>query len=109
MHDPVISSTSGSFEAEVLAAPTPVVVQFTARWCGPCRQLEPVLRELVSRHAGRVKLVVIDVEAMPDLAQAYRVTSMPTLFGFRGGAVVAQQVGYAGRARVEKMFAELDP
>jgi thioredoxin 1 len=107
MHDPLISSTSGSFEAEVLASPTPVVVEFTARWCAPCRRLEPVLRELASRHAGQVKLVVVDVEVMPDLAQAYRVSAMPTLLGFRGGAVVAQQVGFSGRAAVERLFAEL--
>ncbi|HEY8144402.1 MAG TPA: thioredoxin domain-containing protein [Kofleriaceae bacterium] len=107
MHDPVISSGSGSFDADVLAAPTPVVVQFTASWCAPCRRLAPVLRELADRHAGRVALVVVDVEASPDLAQAYRVTSMPTLLGFRGGQVVAQQVGFSGRARVEELFAEL--
>lgn len=103
----VISASSDSFATEVLAAPTPVVVEFTARWCGPCRQLEPILREAALRHAGRVKLVVVDVEAMPDLAQAYRVTSMPTLLCFRAGQVVAQEVGFAGRARVERLFAEL--
>ena len=107
MHDRVISSGSGSFETDVLAAPTPVVVEFTASWCAPCRRLAPVLSELAGRHAGRVALVVVDVEAQPDLAQAWRVTSMPTLLGFRGGRVVAQQVGFSGRAPVERLFAEL--
>jgi thioredoxin 1 len=107
MHDRVISSGSGSFETDVLAAATPVVVEFTASWCAPCRRLAPILSELAGRHAGRVGLVVVDVEAEPDLAQAWRVTSMPTLLGFRGGRVVAQQVGFSGRAPIERLFAEL--
>ena len=107
MHDRVISSGSGSFETDVLAAPTPVVVEFTASWCAPCRRMAPILSELAGRHAGRVALVVVDVEAQPDLAQAWRVTSMPTLLGFRGGRVVAQQVGFSGRAPIERLFAEL--
>lgn len=107
MHDPVISSRSDSFAADVLAAPTPVVVEFTARWCAPCRRLAPVLDELARRHAGRVRVVVVDVEATPDLAQAYRVSAMPTLLGFRGGQVVAQQVGFSGRAAVERLFDDL--
>lgn len=107
MREPVISAPSGSFEAEVLAAPTPVVVEFTASWCAPCRRLAPVLRELAARHAGRVALVVVDVEERPDLAQAWRVSSMPTLLAFRAGQVVAQQVGFSGRAPVERLFADL--
>jgi thioredoxin 1 len=102
-----MSSTSGSFDADVLAAPTPVVVEFTARWCAPCRRLAPILEELARRHDGKVRVVVVDVEAMPDMAQMYRVSAMPTLLGFRGGRVVAQQVGFSGRAAVEKLFAEL--
>ena len=75
--------------------------------CAPCRRLAPILHHLAGRYAGRVAVVVVDVEASPDLAQAYRVTSMPTLLGFRGGAVVAQQVGFSSRAAVERLFQEL--
>jgi thioredoxin 1 len=107
MHGSVISTRSDSFDADVLAAPTPVVVEFTARWCAPCRRLAPVLDELARLHDGKVRVVVVDVEVMPDVAQTYRVSAMPTLLGFRGGQVVAQQVGFSGRASVEKLFAEL--
>lgn len=107
MHDPVISSTSASFAADVLAAPTPVVVEFTAAWCAPCRRLAPVLHELAARHAGQVKVVVVDVESAADLAQAYRVSAMPTLLAFRRGQVVAQQVGFGSRAAIERLFTDL--
>jgi thioredoxin 1 len=107
MHAPVISMSSDSFDTDVLAAPIPVVVEFTARWCAPCRRLAPVLAELATRHAGKVAVFAVDVEAMPHLAQAWKVASMPTLLAFRGGHVVAQQVGFSGRAAVERLFDEL--
>jgi thioredoxin 1 len=107
MNDPIISTTCTSFTADVVAAPTPVVVEFTARWCAPCRRLEPILHELAVRYLGRVRVVAVDVEAAPELAQAYRITSMPTLLGFRAGAVVAQQVGFGSRAPIMRLFESL--
>jgi thioredoxin 1 len=104
---PVIIATWDDFRRAVLEAPAPVVVEFTAAWCAPCRHLAPVLDELARRHAGRVRVAVVQVEASPELAQAYRVTAMPTLLAFRGGQVVAHKVGHGGRAPVERLFAEL--
>jgi thioredoxin 1 len=107
MNKPVIVTTSEAFGHEVLEAGEPVLVDFTAAWCAPCRQLAPLLDELAGRHAGRVRVAVVNVEEAPELAQRYRVTSMPTLLAFHRGQVVRQMVGFGGRAPVERLFAEL--
>ena len=105
--EPIILSTSDDFRHVVLEASEPVVVDFTAAWCAPCRALSPVLEELGRRHAGRVRVAVVRADDTPELAQEYRVTAMPTLIAFHRGQVVSQMVGFGGRARVEKLFAEL--
>ena len=107
MTKPTVLTTSSDFRDQVLASPEPVVVDFTAAWCAPCRSMSPVLEELAGRHAGRVRVAVVDVEQAPELAQAYRVTAMPTLIAFRGGEVVHHTVGYGGRGPLERLFAEL--
>lgn len=104
---PVLIATSDDFRHLVLEAAEPVMVEFTAAWCAPCRVLAPILEDLARRHAGQVRVAVVNVEEAPELAQAYRVTAMPTLLGFHGGQVVIHQVGFSGRARVEVLFAQL--
>ncbi len=91
----------------MLEAAVPVVVDFTAAWCAPCRVLAPLLDELAGRHAGQVRVAVVNVEVAPELAQAYRVTAMPTLLAFHRGQVVRQTVGFSGRGPVEKLFEQL--
>lgn len=108
MSEQLISVSSASFDELVLGAPTPVIVEFSAAWCPPCRALEPVLTELAGRHRGRVAVAVVDIEAEPDLAQRYGVRSMPTLLAFRAGQVTAQLVGFGSRAPVERLFGDLD-
>lgn len=107
MDSRAVLATSDDFRAQVLESEVPVVVDFTARWCGPCRALAPLLDELAVRHAGRVRVAVVDVEQAPWLSQTYRVTSMPTLIAFRDGRPVAQLVGYTGRRAVDRLFDEL--
>ncbi len=85
--------TDASFQAEVLKAELPVLVEFTAAWCGPCKAIEPTLERLMGQHAGKLKVVQLDVEASRDVAQRYRVMAMPTMIVFQRGAPAGQLVG----------------
>ncbi|QEV20347.1 thioredoxin [Streptomyces alboniger] len=97
--------TDADFEGEVLREPDrPVLVEFTADWCGPCRQLAPVLSELAREEADRLKIVQLDVDRSPKTAIAYKVLSAPTMIVFKGGEPVKQMVG--ARAK-RKLLADL--
>lgn len=89
-----------NFAAEVLAADEVVLVDFWAEWCGPCKAMDPVLEQLGTELAGKVKIVKLDVDANPETVTAYNVRSMPTLIVFRGGEPVDVKVG-AGQSRVQ--------
>ncbi|MCC3768116.1 thioredoxin [Streptomyces sp. UNOC14_S4] len=89
----VATVTDATFAAEVLASELPVLVDFTASWCGPCRMITPVLDRLAREESGRLKVVQLDVDANPRAQTAYGVLSMPTLLLFRAGAPVATVVG----------------
>ena len=103
----LLTVTDENFATEIEGSKGLAMVDFWAVWCGPCRRLGPVLEELAAQYAGRLKVVKVDAERDPQLAQRYRVMSMPTVLGFRGGQPVAQMVGFGGRRRVEKLFEEL--
>lgn len=102
----VAEVTDADFEAEVLAERgRPVLVEFTADWCGPCRQLAPVLSAIAAEEAGRLKVVQIDADRNPATLARYGVLSMPTLLVFRDGEPVRQMVG--ARAK-RKLLQELE-
>ncbi|GLW53345.1 thioredoxin [Kitasatospora phosalacinea] len=101
----VRSVTDRDFASEVLAAEGPVLVEFTAEWCPPCRQLAPVLAELAREQEGKLAVVALDVDANPETRIAYGVLSMPTLMVFRGGEPVRSMVGARAKSR---LLRELD-
>ncbi|WP_354641460.1 thioredoxin [Kitasatospora camelliae] len=99
--------TDATFADEVLAADRPVLVDFTAAWCPPCRQIAPVLAEIAREEAARLKVVALDVDTNPETQAAYGVLSMPTLILFRDGEPVKSMVGAKAKARLLRELAEV--
>ncbi|MFD3649324.1 thioredoxin [Streptomyces cyaneofuscatus] len=89
----VADVTEETFGTEVLGSALPVLVQFTADWCGPCRQVAPVLREIARQEAGRIKVVQLDVDRNPGVTLRFGVVATPTLMVFRAGEPVQSMVG----------------
>lgn len=81
------------FEAEVLKSAEPVIVDFFAEWCGPCKAMAPALDQLATEMAGKVKIVKVDVDQSPNITTKYGIRAMPTLMAFKGGQKVGEQVG----------------
>ncbi|MFF8277483.1 thioredoxin [Streptomyces lateritius] len=96
----VTTVTDADFDTEVLGAGPPVLVEFTADWCGPCRQLAPVLGAVAAEEAGRLKVVQLDVDRNPEITRRYGVLSMPTLMVFRAGEPVKSMVGARPKRRL---------
>ena len=98
--------TDDSFSQDVLTSSTPVLVDFWATWCGPCKMIAPVLEEIASEKAGELKVVKLDVDANPATARDFQVVSIPTLILFKDGAPVKRIVGAKGKAALLKEIAE---
>ena len=103
MNDKVLHVTSASFEAEVLRSSEPVLVDFWATWCPPCRMIAPAISALADAYAGRAKVAKIDVDEAPDLAEKFGIQSIPTLLVFKNGQVVDQRVGALPQAEMARM------
>lgn len=101
----VTEVTDGDFAAEVIGSELPVLVEFTAGWCPPCRQMGPVLSALAAEEGERLKVVQLDVDTNPETTNAYRVLSMPTFLVFRDGEPVKAMVGARPKRR---LLAELE-
>jgi thioredoxin 1 len=103
----VVEVTDATFEAEVLASDLPVLVDFTAAWCPPCRMIAPVLDAVAAEEGHRLKVVSLDVDTNPGTQAAYAVMSMPTLMVFRGGEPVKSMVGARAKAKLLRELAEV--
>jgi len=96
-----VAVTDATFDAEVKNSDIPVVVDFWAEWCGPCKQIGPALEELSAEYAGKVKVVKVDVDSNPNAAAAMGVRGIPALFIFKDGQVVSNRAGAAPKAALQ--------
>ncbi len=103
--------TEATFQTAVVerSQTVPVVVDFWAEWCGPCRQLGPVIEKAVAAREGKIELAKLDVDANPNLSRTYGIQSIPAVKGFKGGQVIAEFIGAQPPAAVEKFLDELLP
>ena len=100
MADNAVAVTDNTFQSEVLSSSTPVLVDFWATWCGPCRMVAPIVEEIASENNGKLKVAKVDVDANPQTAQQFGVMSIPTLIVFKGGQPVERLVGYMPKAKL---------
>ena len=94
--------SDSTFESEVLKATSPVVVDFWAEWCGPCRTIAPALEEIAGSLDGKVKIVKLNVDENPQTAAKYGIQSIPTLMIFKNGQMASRQIGAAPKQKLEQ-------
>ena len=99
-----VTITKNNFEAEVLRSEIPVLVDFWATWCGPCRMLAPVISEIAEEYAGTVKVGKVNVDEEPELAMQFRVDSIPKVMLFREGRLVNTTVGFRPKEQITAML-----
>ena len=92
--------TDANFEAEVLQSPTPVLVDYWAEWCGPCKAIAPVLEEVAKEYSGKLKVAKVDVDSNTEVPKKFNIRGIPTLMLFKNGAVEATKVGAMSKSQL---------
>jgi thioredoxin 1 len=105
MAEGISTLTDSTFDEEIATADEAVIVDFWAEWCGPCKMISPILEEIATEHAGKVRIAKLNVDDNPDAARRYEVMSIPTLIVFRDGQPVKRMIGAKGKGQ---LLQELD-
>ncbi|MFO7551902.1 MAG: thioredoxin TrxA [Haliea sp.] len=107
MSENIVHVSDASFDADVLNADIPVLVDFWAEWCGPCKMIAPVLDEIASEYAGKLKVCKVDVDANPDIPPKFGIRGIPTLILFKGGSAEATKVGALSKSQLVDFIKEV--
>ena len=105
MSEHILQISDAEFDEKVLKSTSPILVDFWAEWCGPCRQIAPALEEISNEMAGKVKIVKLNVDENPKIAAQFGIRSIPTLMIFKAGALAAQKVGAASKTDLSRWIA----
>lgn len=96
-----------NFEAEVMSSTLPVLVDFGAAWCSPCKQLAPIVEQVAKDYAGKLKVAYVDVDKAPNTAAKFGIMAVPTVFFVKGGKIAEQMTGFQSRAALDKSIARI--